>query len=193
VRDLRFGPWRPAGSAFFYGLRFRVDGEWTSLHVLEQQDIVARFQEPLVHAALNCASRGCPPVQWFDSLNLQAQLREAMRAYVRSDVGMRRTETGWAVSEIFHWYRDDFLDWSEAPTLCAWLAPYADGEAEGWLAAQGEACPLEVLPYDWSLNQHTATPGRVLPARQATPPGKARRPLQRKDREAASAGRDSGD
>jgi Protein of unknown function, DUF547 len=201
VRDVKLGVWRAAGSGFFYGLRFRVDGEWLALHNLEQQYIVARFQEPLVHAALNCASKGCPPARWYESTNLQRQLRASMRDFINSDVGMVQTPTGWAGSELFSWYADDFLDWSEAPTVCAWMEAYAEGERRGWLTANRDNCPLEVIPYDWSLNFATAPPGRVLPSRQTDKVRGTRRlvretagtaPIGSLDKEAAGLQGDSG-
>lgn len=152
VRDVGAGLWslRP-GAGFFLGQKFRVDQDWQTLHVLEHQDIVGRYQDPLVHVGLNCASRSCPPLRAWREDDLHADLRAAMREWLKGD-GLQCDEAGCEVSSIFHWNEDDFLDWSTAETLCAWLEPYTAGSDRAWMKAHAEDCPLEPLPFDWSLN-----------------------------------------
>lgn len=156
VRDLRFGLYRLPGSAFFYGLRFKVDSDWMSLHHLEVVRILGRFQEPLAHFALNCASTSCPPVRWWSAEGLDSQLKSALRRYLRSEHGLRPEGEGWAVSQIFEWYARDFTDWSDAETVCEYLVPYAPDVSAQWLAEHATDCPLSYIPYDWSLNAWTA-------------------------------------
>ena len=152
VRDLRHGIWQTPGTAFFLGQRFRIDGEWIDLYHLEHQYIAAAMQEPLVHAALNCASKSCPRARWFDERKLQRTLEEAMRFYLSTEHGLRGQGEGYAASEIFRWYAEDFTDWSDADTVCAWMIDYVPIEAKPWFEANAEECPLEWIPYDWSLN-----------------------------------------
>jgi len=179
VRDLRFGVWQAPGSGFFGGQRFFIDGEWVSLHHLEQEMIVNRYQEPLLHAALNCASAGCPELRWFSSKRLQVQLQRAMRAFLASDRGLRpvgaEPDEGYTASEIFSWYGDDFLDWSDDATVCEWMQTYAKGKRRTWLKAHADDCPLSFHPYDWSLNQAAAPAPEPAPGDDGDPgpPGDA--------------------
>lgn len=159
VRDYRFGVHRVPGAAFFYGLRFKVDSDWMSLHHLEVVRILNRFQEPLAHVALNCASTSCPPVRWWTGSGFDKQLATAMRSYLSSEHGLRPDGEGYAVSQIFEWYADDFTDWSAAESVCAYLAPYAPDDAADWLSAHAEDCPLTYIPYDWSLNAWDSSSG----------------------------------
>ncbi len=156
VKDVRFGPWALRDNySFFLGQRFAVDGEWISLYHLENHRILARYQDPLPHVGLNCASRGCPPVRWWTERvgrkRLQEQMGEALEDWL-ADGALQPTETGYAVSELFYWYEDDFTYWSDADNLCQYLVDYADQDAGDWMIEHFGDCPLERLEYDWALN-----------------------------------------
>jgi hypothetical protein len=160
VRDVRFGPWALRDNwSFFLGQRVKVDGEWTTLYHLESHRLLARYQDPLPHVGLNCASRGCPPLRWWServgSKKLQPQLEEALEDWL-ADGALQQTETGYAVSELFFWYEDDFTYWSHADNLCQYLVEYVDQDAADWMLEHFGDCSLERIPYDWSLN---APPG----------------------------------
>jgi hypothetical protein len=181
VRDVQFGPWSAVdGASFFVGQRFDVDGESVSLYYLEQQRILHRYQEPLLHVGLNCASVGCPPLRfWVErsrGRRLQAQLERAMREWLRGPA-LEETETGYAVSELFFWYEDDFTFWSEAENLCQYLDVFAPPEAAEWMEEHAEDCPLEQITYDWSLNEApagTGAPSRPSPLSPAPKPDAAK-------------------
>ena len=164
VREVKVGPYRAGGAGFFVGLRFRVDSEWVSLHDLEVQRTVNRYQEPLVHVALNCASRSCPPLRWWKEQGLQGQLMAAMRRFVASDRGLQpvggtaEAPDSYAASRIFEWYADDFTDWSQASTVCEWLVDYASGEKKAWLERHAQDCPLQWQEWDWTLNEAPRLP-----------------------------------
>ena len=140
------------GWSFFFEREYMVDGEWTNLFYLENQALVGTFQEPLVHAALNCASKGCPRLRYWRESDLKPRLRQGMKKLLNSSTGSRETGSGWAVSELFFWYERDFTDWSDAENLCQYLQDYGRGELGEWLAANSEDCPLERFEFDWSLN-----------------------------------------
>lgn len=173
VEDYRADGPLPAGWGFFRGLRFRVDGDWVSLHHLHQQRILGRFQDALVHFALTDASRSSPPLRWWTEQGLEAQLEQAARRYLESEQGLARQGEGWAVSALFLRYERDFLDWGPAADLCAFLAPLAPPEPAAWLAARKGACHLEPLPWDGRLNQLEGAPD-PWPEDDAPAPRKAR-------------------
>lgn len=179
VRDVHVGPFRRGGAGFFFGLRFRVDGEWVSLHHLEVERIVNRYQEPLLHAALNCASKGCPPLRFYKEQGLQGQLLAAMRRFLASDRGLMpvggtaEAPAGYAASRIFQWYADDFTDWSQADTVCGWMADHATGPKKAWLEAHAQDCPLQWQEWDWSLNHAPRPPEGSVPAEEEAGPEEA--------------------
>jgi hypothetical protein len=77
--------------AFFLGKRIKVTGEEMSFNHLEKDIVRARFEEPRVHFALNCASRSCPPLnrQAFRGRELESQLEKLSRAFVNSENGVK--------------------------------------------------------------------------------------------------------
>lgn len=157
VQEVGGGVWGlQPGSYFFAGRKHRVDGDWQTLFMLEQQDIIGRYQEPLVHLALNCASKGCPPLRYWRPRGLTGQLRRALRGWLEGGA-MRETDAGYAVSELLFWYEDDFVAGTGAESLCAYLADFTEGEAQQWMRRHRRRCTLERIPYDWSLN--AAPPG----------------------------------
>jgi len=144
VRDVRVGLLGFGGAGFFTGLRFKLDGTWTSLKALEDDQLRATFDDPRVHGAINCASAGCPPLRdgLFTAEGLDSELDEAMTRFVETRVRLDGDEA--VFSEIFDWFEDDFrLD-----TPCHYAAQYDET-----YAALAEAdCPHRFEPYDWSLN-----------------------------------------
>lgn len=145
------------GAGFFLGQRFRVDGDWQTLYILEHQDIVGRYQNPLAHVGLNCASRSCPPLRGWTEEGLNDDLERAMTEWVQAD-GLQCDDSGCRASALFDWYRDDFLDWSFADTLCGYLADFATGDDKAWLEAHEADCPLQFQDWDWSLNAASTEP-----------------------------------
>ena len=104
VKDLLF--------TFFTGQRLKVAGETVSFNYLEKDIIRARFGEPRIHFALNCASRSCPPLdqEAFQGGKLDAQLERLAIAFVNSKRGVAYypDRTTAELSAIFDWYKDDF-------------------------------------------------------------------------------------
>ena len=77
-----------------------------------------------------------------DTYQLQPQLKRAARRFINSDRGMAQTSTGWSVNPLFIKHEADFVDWTEASSLCEWLAIYAEDARKAWLLEQGEGCIL---------------------------------------------------
>ena len=101
---------RDALFSFFITDRITVGGTKMSFNKLEKDVIRAKFKEPRVHFALNCASRSCPPLsaEPFRSHELDAHLERLARAFVNSDRGVRLKSGSVELSKIFDWYKDDF-------------------------------------------------------------------------------------
>ncbi|MDA8016350.1 MAG: DUF547 domain-containing protein [Thermoanaerobaculia bacterium] len=106
------------GLKFFVRNKVVVGGEKLSLKKLEDDWIRAEFGDPRIHAALNCASVGCPrlPREPFLPETLDAQLDAAMREFVANPRNANVSSDGSKVSlsKIFDWFRGDFLDFERA-------------------------------------------------------------------------------
>ena len=127
-----------------------VEGEALSFDDIEHGIVRARFDEPRVHYAFNCASIGCPdikPSAWRAE-TLDADLDAAARAYVAHPRGVRVDERGRVTaSSIYKWFQEDFGG-SEAGVL-EHVAAHATGEKKTALEA---ASRIRRYDYDWSLN-----------------------------------------
>ena len=97
---------------FFTAKRIKVAGQQTSFKKLEDDVIRAKFNEPRIHMALNCASQSCPPLldEPFEAGKLDAQLERLSKGFVNSDRGVRLSgdKKTAELSQIFEWYKDDF-------------------------------------------------------------------------------------
>lgn len=164
--------WLPEpGSAFFFETAFRVDGTATSLHEIEHEYLRFKQLDYRDHAAINCASRSCPPLRptLYDNNRLDKQLKEQMMVWVADDargVSVRRDEA--VFSPIFDWYAYDFDFQTQGEDLCTIAARFAVGPkrtALRGLAARG--CPHRFADYDWSLND--ASGAAALPAAAPAP------------------------
>lgn len=126
---------------------FEINGERYTLDRVEHDILRKRYADFRIHAAVNCASRGCPPLraEAFEPARLDAQLEDQMRVFLRSSkIGSDGTLY---VSKIFDWYRSDFE--TRGP-LSGALRPYLPPEAAARLQA---GTKIEFLDYDWALNE----------------------------------------
>ncbi|MBI2301257.1 MAG: DUF547 domain-containing protein [Armatimonadetes bacterium] len=138
---------------FFKETRHQLGGRDMTLDQIETL-IRETFHDPRVHAAVNCASRSCPPLQshaWpVNGGALDRRLDEAMRQFISNpsrntiDPAGRRL----ALSQIFKWYASDFGAGEAA--LRAYLAHYLEGDRKQLL--QDATVPISYLKYDWALN-----------------------------------------
>ncbi|HOE43473.1 MAG TPA: DUF547 domain-containing protein [Rhodoferax sp.] len=135
-------------------------GETRSLDDIEHGLIrgSARYNEPRIHFAVNCASIGCPALraQAYNAAQLEAQLEDATRQFL-SDRTRNRFESGaLKVSSIFKWYRKDFEQgWRNARSLGQFLALYSSAlglSAEVASQVASGQVNIEFLDYDWRLN-----------------------------------------
>lgn len=121
--------------------RIRIGGTSYSLNQIENDILRARFKDPRIHFAINCAAKSCPPLsnQAFRPATLQQQLDTRTRLFVRSKSNVLSPDAV-RVSKIFEWYAADF------GALIPFLNRYARVKIK-------PAASVEYLPYDWSLNE----------------------------------------
>lgn len=85
------------------------DTEYT-LNQIEQERLLAKFSEPRVHFAVNCAAASCPPLlnkAWTED-NIQQYYTDQARTFI-NDTNYNLIQTNnIEVSEIFNWYAADF-------------------------------------------------------------------------------------
>ena len=113
-------------------------------------------RDPRVHFAMNCASRSCPPIHFYDPARVDAQLDLATRSFINGGgVEIDRARGQVLLSRIFQWYSPDFGGGPMAilgrRAVLAFIARYLMDEADrAYLARPGLRVSFD--PYDWSLN-----------------------------------------
>ena len=147
-------PWK---KKFFF-----LFGEAQTLDGIEHSLIrgSGRYNEPLIHFAVNCASIGCPALanEAFVAETLDQQLLESTRNFLKDRSRNRFNSNSEAleVSSIFDWYAEDFeKGWRGYDSLEAFFRTHADWVADDSKTVkslqQGEV-EIDFLDYDWQLN-----------------------------------------
>ena len=131
---------------FFTSKRIKVAGQQTSFKALEDETIRARFGEPRIHFALNCASRSCPSLnsEPFTASKLDAQFEKLARNYVNADKGVRLSADGKTaeLSQIFEWSKNDFKNGGPLEFINKRRSKPIPKDAK-----------ISYQKYDWSLNE----------------------------------------
>jgi len=88
----------------------RIDGDIVTLDHIEHDILRPRFKDPRVHFAINCASKGCPPLrpEPYGGDTLDQQLNEMVRAFINDSRYNRLEGRTLYVSSIFKWFSEDF-------------------------------------------------------------------------------------
>ncbi len=145
------------GTGFFRVDRGVLGGRTLSLQELEDDIVRARFADPRIHAALNCASVSCPrlPREAFAGETLEAVLDAAMREFAAAERNCavdtaRGTVT---LSQIFDWFADDFRAFERGagnpdPSVLDYINRYRDPAAQ-----LPPTLRIDYRPYDKRLNR----------------------------------------
>lgn len=75
-----------------------------SLDKLEKEIIISSG-DPLVHLLLNCAAKGCPPLQFISQ---EVPLDKYILTALNDPSVLSLNEEGLELSQIFFWYKEDF-------------------------------------------------------------------------------------
>lgn len=139
--------------------RFVVAGQALTLNQVEHERI-RPLGDGRIHAAVNCASLGCPALarEAYQGPTLQAQLDAAARRWVATNAWVADRAAGTVrFNQIFEWYADDFVRATPPPgqggalgQAAAWVAGYAPVADAAWL--RSGAFQAAWADYDWSVN-----------------------------------------
>ena len=137
-------PWKKS----FFSL---VDGKIKSLDAIEHEYLRKIYKNPLIHAAINCASLSCPPIMGrpFSGKELEKQLEDIFKSFLADPFRNRfEPKSGKLfLSEIFKWFGEDFKEkYSGYLNAIERFGPAAARDA---IKAGGK---VEWIDYDWTLN-----------------------------------------
>jgi hypothetical protein len=140
------------GFLAFFSRRFYQLGERSySLNDIEHGILRREFSDPRIHFALVCASIGCPLLRNEAYLpeSVQSQLENDAERFInnRDKVYYDPSSNTLYCSQIFKWYRQDFLKVAES--IPQYIQKYLSN------VELPKEIRLRYLSYDWSLNQES--------------------------------------
>lgn len=135
------------------GRTWNIGGRELTLEQIEHEELRAKFVEPRIHFAINCASIGCPPLRprAYVGSEIDAQLEEQARAIHRRSRWFRFDQDRDVVrlTQVYQWYRSDFVQ--VAGSILEYARRFAP-ELDRRLDRPGKP-KVRWLDYDWSLNE----------------------------------------
>lgn len=134
---------------------FTLFGEKHCLDDIEHEILRKKFDEPRIHFALVCASKGCSALQnkAFVATRLDEQLESAASLFLHDPKRNRFDAKAGVVylSRIFKWYGEDFEKISGS--VKRFVAPRMAKDTSEEEAIKSRNIKIDYPDYDWSLNE----------------------------------------
>ena len=123
---------------------FRIGGIPFDLNTIEHQILRAKFEEPRIHFAINCASISCPKLRTeaYSAQQLEQQLEEQTLDFLNDPERNLISANETKLSRIFDWFQRDFVKQSDIPTFIQQYNVSINKEQK-----------IQFLDYDWALNE----------------------------------------
>lgn len=132
---------------FFNEQTHTVAGREVTLDQVEKEMLLPNFNDARLHFVLVCAATGCPPLKSFAYVpgKLDEQIQESTEAALNSSyfTRVKSEENKVLVSELFNWYKQDFL--AEAESILDYINTFRNEKIP-------ESYEVDYYTYDWSLN-----------------------------------------
>jgi len=127
----------------------RIDGKVITLDDIEHNILRPQFKDPRVHFAVNCASKGCPPLltEPYTGSRLDRQLNHVTGAFINDPKRYRLEGDTLFVSKIFKWFSEDFNY-----DVIGFFRQYGKEDLKKKLENNRDKIKVKYLDYDWSLN-----------------------------------------
>lgn len=121
----------------------KIGGETLSLNDIENNKIRAKFNEPRIHFAVNCAAKSCPPIlnKAWTAENVQSTLEARTIAFVNDAAYNKISKGSVQISKIFEWYAKDFPS-----DIVNYLNKYSQ-------TSINSGAKVGYIEYDWALNK----------------------------------------
>lgn len=118
-----------------------------------RRKIALEKNEPLIHFALNCGAKSCPPIKTFSANGIDEQLKMAAEAFIDNDDGCTLNKNTIKLSKIFSWYKEDFG--KNNTELVHWICNnmgMGDKKAKMEEILASKNFSVSFLDYDWGVN-----------------------------------------
>ncbi len=137
---------------------YRLLGGERHLDWIEHEQLRPKYQDPRIHAAIVCASIGCPALrpEAFTAERLEAQLEDGMQRFLGDRTRNRASADKLEVSSIFKWFREDFekghQGFNRVEDVFARYAAQLSADPAVHEQLRARKLTPTFLDYDWSLN-----------------------------------------
>lgn len=124
----------------------KIGNKTYDLNNIEHSIIRDEFEEPRIHFAVNCAAISCPKLrnEAYVGNKIDEQLDEQTKYFINESKKNKIGKKVAKISKIFSWYRLDFRDNGQN---------YKDFINQYSKVKITEDTKIELLNYDWSLNE----------------------------------------
>ena len=134
---------------FFDKKKHKIADEYLTLNDIENIKLRKEYSDARLHFVLVCAAKGCPKITNFayEPDKLDAQL-ETQTKKALNDPNFIRVKTSSKlvlISEIFKWYKDDFISTNNHQDFITFLNKYRSEKISN-------ALKVDFYPYNWQLN-----------------------------------------
>lgn len=111
--------------------------------------------EPLIHFALVCGAKSCPPIKTYSAEGIYEQLTLAAESFLEGDDGclVDMSKKTIKLSQILKWYSSDFGKNKEE--VVDWVykhLPDSEKKCQVGELLQGKNFKLTHMSYDWGIN-----------------------------------------
>ncbi len=119
------------------------DSSYT-LDQIEKERLLATYNEPRVHFAVNCAAASCPPLlnKARTEANIQQYYTSTTNSFINNTDYNYISMDSISVSKVFDWYAADF---GGANNIVDYFQQYADSTIS-------DSAVVTYQMYDWDLN-----------------------------------------
>jgi hypothetical protein len=127
----------------------RINSKVMTLDHIEHNILRPRFKDPRIHFAVNCASKGCPPLgpEAYQGGIIDKQLDDAVKSFINDPKQNYLKGKKLYVSKIFKWFPDDFNN-----DIAGFVLKYAKNDLKNRLMSKQNRVKVSFLDYDWTLN-----------------------------------------
>eukprot|EP00271_Cylindrocystis_brebissonii_P016298 TRINITY_DN396_c0_g1_i1.p1 TRINITY_DN396_c0_g1~~TRINITY_DN396_c0_g1_i1.p1 ORF type:complete len:494 (+),score=120.93 TRINITY_DN396_c0_g1_i1:438-1919(+) len=115
--------------------------------------VALKEPEPLIHFALVCGAKSCPPIKTYRPVDIKETLRASARSFFESGgIEIDAENNTVSLSKILYWYHVDFG--ATDAEMLKWVVQFLDEERASKLESLLKSDKLKVTyqPYDWTAN-----------------------------------------
>ncbi|KAA3620912.1 MAG: DUF547 domain-containing protein [Flavobacterium sp.] len=132
-------------NGFFDKTSYMLAGTNITLNEIENEILRKKYKDARFHFVLVCGAMGCPPIipKAYTPDNLEYLLEQQTIKAINNSSFIKVSENSLVLSEIFKWYKEDFVD--DQSTEIDFINKYRKEKITA-------GAKISYYPYNWRLN-----------------------------------------